>query len=81
MQVQSNEYKKCWKAEAKIKLLDSCLNGGADSFKQIKAIRKCKSVIATSMDGVKTDVKGHFKTKYKDLFNSADDKEDLLTVL
>ena len=44
-------------------------------------MRKCKSVVATSMDGVKADVKGHFKTKYEELFNSADDKEDLLRVL
>ena len=77
------EYKKCCKAEEKIKsskLLDSCLNGGVDLFKQIKSMRKCKSAVATSMDGVKTDVKGHFKNKYAKLYNSADDKQALLKV-
>ena len=77
------EYKKCCKADLKIKsskLLDSCLNGGGDLFKQIKHMRKCKPVVATSMDGVKTDIKGHFKSKYEALYNSADDKLDLLRV-
>ena len=52
------EYKKCSKAEDKIKrnkLLDSCLNGGGDLFKEIKTMRKCKPVVATSMDGVQTN--------------------------
>ena len=77
------EYKKCCKAEDKIKsnkLLDSCLNGGVDLFKEIKTMRKCKPVVASSMDGVQTNVKGHFKNKYEELYNSADDKLALLTV-
>ena len=77
------EYKKCCKAEMKIKsskLLDSCLNGEADLFKQIKAMRRSKPVVATSMDGVKSDITGHFKTKYEELYNSSDDKHDLLRV-
>ena len=43
-------------------------------------MRKCKPVVATSMDGIKTDIKGHFKSKYEALYNSADDKIDLLKV-
>ena len=77
------EYKKCSKAETKIKsnkLLDSCLNGGGDLFKQIKAMRKSKPVVATSMDDVKSGVKDYFKDKYQEFFNSADDKAALLEV-
>jgi hypothetical protein len=77
------EYKKGCKAEEKIKsnkLLDACLNGGVDLFKEIKTMRKSKPFVATSMDGVKTNVKGHFKNKYEELYNSADDKLALLTV-
>ena len=71
------EYKKCSKAENKIKsskLLDSCLNCGVDLFKRIKTMRNCKTVVANSMDGVTTDVKGHSKNKYAKLYHSADDK-------
>ena len=78
------EYKKCSKAQDRVKrnkLLDACLNGGGDLFKEIKTMRKCKPIVATSMDGVKVDVKGHFKQKYEHLYNSADDKQALLDVL
>ena len=60
------------------KLLDSCLNGEGDLFKEIKAMRKCKSIVASSMDGITDDVKGHFKQKVEKLFNSADDKHAVL---
>ena len=46
------ELKKCRKAVDKIrssKLLDACLNGGGDIFKEIKSMRNVKSVVATSM--------------------------------
>ena len=33
------------------------------------------------MDGVKEDIPGHFKTIFSDLYNSADDNEELLLVL
>ena len=71
------------KAEDKIrknKLLDSCINGGGDIFKEIQSFRKSNPVVATSMDGVKDDVKDHFKGIYEKLFNSADDAEELLKV-
>ena len=77
------EYKKCEKAEAKIrknKFLDSCLNGGGDIFQEIKSLRKSKPVVATSMDGVHTNVKDHFKEKYEQLFNSAADGAELMKV-
>ena len=75
--------KKCQKAEDKIrksKLLNSCINGEGDLFNEIKILRKSKPVVATSMDGVKKNVKEHFREKYETLFNSADDGLELLKV-
>ena len=45
------QIRKCKKAENSIrrnKLLDACLNGNGDVFKEIKALRKSKPVVATS---------------------------------
>ena len=36
--------------------------------------------MATSMDGVKDDISGHFKTIYSTLYNSVDDQEELMNV-
>ena len=61
--------------------MDVCINGNGDIFTEIKKLRKCKPVVATSMDGVKEDIPGHFKTIFSDLYNSADDNDELLLVL
>ena len=77
------EYRKCLKLEEKIrknKLLDSCLNKGADLFTEIKAMRKTDPIIASTMDGSQ-DVKKVFKEKYEKLYNSAKDEEKLVEVL
>ena len=77
------EYKKCCKAQEKVKrnkLLDSCINGNGDLFKEIKVMRKCKPIVASSMDGVTENVQNHFKNSYEQLYNSADDKLSLLDV-
>ena len=70
------EYRKCSKSEdliRKNKILDSCINGSADLFEEIKAMRKCQQVTATSMDGVTEDIPGHFRSVYKQLYSSHDD--------
>ena len=72
--------RKCKKAENAIrrnKLLDACLNGNGEIFKEIKKMRKSKPVVATSMDGTKHDVEEHFKNIYKELYNSVEDEEDM----
>ena len=77
------QYNKYRRAEDKIKrskLLNSCLNGEGDLFSEIKSFRKSKPVVATSMDGVKENVKEHFKQKYETLYNSADDVFELQQV-
>ena len=37
--------------------------------------------IATSMDGKKEDIPGHFKNIFKDIYNSANDQDDLNEVM
>ena len=56
------------------------MNGGGDLFKQIKKMRNCKPIVATSMDGVKNDIKDHFKNRFEAVYNSADDKLNILRV-
>ena len=78
------QYRKCKKSEdiiAKNKLLDACINGNGDIFKEIKKLRRAKPVTATSMDGNVDDIPGHFKNIFSNLYNSADDKHELLDVL
>ena len=76
--------KKCRKAEDSIKrnkLLDACANGSGDIFCEIKKLRSCKTVAATSIDGIKDDIPDHFKSIYSDLYNSVDDKEQLANLV
>ena len=48
-------------AYASKKLLDACLNEGADLFKEIKSIRKTRQVGASSIDGVVVEnIPDHF---------------------
>ena len=78
------QYRKCKRAEeliTKSKLLDACINGNGNIFDELKKLRKAKPVVATSMDGVAEDIPGHFRRIFKDIYNSADDSEDLLDVL
>ena len=69
-------YRKCKKSEmitSKNKLLDACLNGNGDIFKEIKRLRASKPTVATSMDGVKNNIADHFKDIYSTLYNSLND--------
>ena len=77
------EFKKCQRAEntiRKSKLLDACINGNGDLFKEIKAMRKTKPMIADTIDGVKNDIPNHFRTIYNDLYNSVDDNNEVLKI-
>ena len=76
------QVRKCKKSEeiiVKNKLLDACINVIGNI--EIKKLRSAKPIIATSMDGVTNDIPGHFKNIFSNLYNSADDKEELLDVL
>ena len=70
------EYRKCSRSKELIrknKILDSCINGDGDLFEEIKAMRKCNQVVATTMDGVTQDIPGHFRNVYENLYNSHED--------
>ena len=41
--------------------MDACLNGNGNIFKEIKKLRKCDPKVATSIDGVKSDISDHFR--------------------
>ena len=76
-------FKQCKKTEDKIKkskLLDACLNGNIDLFKEIKSMRKTKVVCADSIDGVKDKISEHFKDIYRNLYNCVDDAEDVVKI-
>ena len=78
------QYRKCKKAEAMIvknKLLDACINGNGDIFAEIRKLRKSKPTVATSMDGEKNDIPGHFKNIFEDIYNSANDQDEMKEVL
>ena len=57
----------------KSRLLDACLNGEGDLFKEIKTMRKTTTVIADKIDGVSEDIPNHFRSIYSDLYNSVED--------
>ena len=64
------EVRKLKKSEDLVKkneLLDACLNGGGDLFKQMKAIRNTRQVVASTMDGVRQNIPNHFKNIYSSL--------------
>ena len=61
----------------KSKLLDACLNGGGDIFKEIKSIRNTRQVVANTMDGVVEGIPDHFRTIYSGLYNSVEDTENM----
>ena len=61
-------------------LLDACLNGGSDLFKEIKKMRKCEQIISSSMDGKSENIEEHFKSIYETLYNSVDDSGELKAI-
>ena len=75
--------KKCRRAEEKIsknKLLQACISGEGNIFKEIKAMRKTKQVVANSIDGVTDNISEHFKNIYSELFNSVEDADNMAKV-
>ena len=74
------EFKKCVKAETKIKkskLLDTCINGIGDLFQEIKSMRKTKQKVVDTVDGVKGDIPNHFGNIYKELYNCVKDGDEV----
>ena len=77
------QYKKCIKSEQiikKNKVLDACINGEGDIFKEIKSIRKSPEIVASSMDGVHENIQEHFKGIYSNLYNTHEDNEEMKVI-
>ena len=64
----------------KNKLLDACLNGTTNIFKEIKKLRNSEPKIATSIDGVDTNINEHFKSIYQQLYNSVNEGEEMASL-
>ena len=72
--------RKCKKAQDKIKrdkLLNACINGNGNIFKEIKALRRSKASVASSIDGNNENVTEHFAQIYSGLYNSVDGSDDI----
>ena len=79
------QLKKCRKAESQIKkqqLLSAMLEPDSDTdiFKEIKKMRKSKSVVANKIDDKTENIEEHFSNIYSSLYNSVDDYDELLKV-
>ena len=77
---QIRKLKKSQDQIKKNKLLDACINGDNDLFKEIKKIRNTKPCVADSIDGVKEGIGDHFKDIYEGLYNSVDEAEELVNL-
>ena len=53
---------------------------GGDLFTELKKLRKCQPIVASSIDGVTDQVADYFCDIYKGLYNSANDMDDLLKI-
>ena len=77
------QVKKCIKAQDKIKKskLLGCLDGDGDIFQEIKKLRNVKQTVASVIDGKSENIENHFSNIYKSLYNSVDDKEEVIDIL
>ena len=64
----------------KNKVLDACINGEGDIFKEIKSFRNSAQTVSTSMDGVQQNIQEHFKDIYSKLFNSHNDADAIIDI-
>ena len=69
---QLRKCKKSIELIRKNKLLDACINGNGDIFKEIRKIRKEKNIIAQTIDGC-DNAGEQFKNVYQKLYNSEND--------
>ena len=62
-------------------ILDACINDKGDIFKEIRKLRKTAPTVSSMIYGVTNNLEIHFANVYEKLYNSIDDKENLMTVL
>ena len=58
-------------------MLSACLTNNTNIFDAIKKKRKCRQTPASSMDGQNENIPEYLASKYKNLYNAVDDKENL----
>ena len=58
-------------------MLKSCLNNGADIFKEIRKQRSCKQDFTTMIDGESENIPEYLACKYEKLYNQVNDKANL----
>ena len=49
-------------------------------FEEVKKLRKCKPVVANSIDGVTEKIPSHFAGIYQHLYNSVEDQPEVIEV-
>ena len=75
------QIRKCKRAANMIKknsFLQACLgNKDLDLFKLVKEMRKSEPTIACTIDGKTEEIPEHFADKYRELYNSVHDEEEI----
>ena len=64
----------------KNKLIDACLSDKGDIFKEIKHLRQTTPTISSKIDDVSSNIELHFASIYSDLYNSVNDREELISI-
>ena len=73
------QIRKCKHAADRIKrntLLDACLNDNGDIFVELKKLRRSTPAQTSVIDGESDNIPNHFAEIYRNLYNSAPDKDN-----
>ena len=74
------QIRKCKKAADTLQrnaLLNACINGNGDIYKEIRKMRKTNTTLVNTIDGITEDIPEHFASIYSRLYNSVDEKSKL----
>ena len=74
---QVRKIKKSENLIKKNKLLDACLKGNQNIFKEIKKLRNVEPKIANSIEGVHENINEHFRSIYAKLYNSVNEGTEM----
>ena len=59
------------------RLLDACISGKGNIYKEIRKMRKCPGSVVNAIDGLSSGIPDHFASIYSNFYNSDDEKEKL----
>ena len=77
---QVRKIKKSENLIKKNKLLDACINGNQNIFKEIKKLRNIRPKVANSIDGVNENISEHFRSIYAKLYNSVNEGNEMVNI-